>query len=83
MSEQEALPNPSQRQLELLRVVHGYYTEKGYSPSRRDLAEKMGVKSIHTIQGLVDLLVDKGLLSRTAKISRGLALTDRGRSLVV
>jgi len=83
MSEQEALPNPSQRQLELLRVVHGYYTEKGYSPSRRDLAEKMGVKSIHTIQGLVDILVEKGLLLRSARISRSLALTERGKGFLV
>jgi SOS-response transcriptional repressor LexA len=83
MSEQEELSKPSERQLELLRVVHTYSIEQGYSPSRRDLAEKLGVKSIHTVQGLVDLLVEKGFLLRQPRISRSLSLTARGKELLV
>jgi len=81
MSEQVE-PQPSERQLALLRVVHTHFLEQGYPPSRREIAQKLGVASINTVQGMVNTLIGKGLLLKKVKISRSLLLTEAGRGFL-
>ena len=82
MSEQVEPQTPSERQLALLRMVNTHVVANGYPPSRREIAMGVGVASIHTVQGLVDILIVKGLLSKKARISRSLFVTEAGRSFL-
>lgn len=55
-----------------------YFTEiNGFPPSIREIARGMGVSSPATVKGMIDRLIEKGLIKRDALKARGLELTNR------
>ncbi|MOA63400.1 LexA repressor [compost metagenome] len=62
---------PSPMQAETLQHIRQFIDEKGYSPTVAELAELAG-GHCNAVQGRIDALEHKGLIKRTARISRSI-----------
>ncbi|PAD67130.1 hypothetical protein CHH83_20595 [Bacillus sp. 7586-K] len=51
------------RQREVLDIIIEHYDEKGYAPSYREIAKRMDIASSSTIQGYLERLKSKGLVT--------------------
>ena len=60
------------KQTEILEFIHYKIENEGYSPSIREIAEKVNLKSTSSVQHHLNNLIEKGLLSKKAKQSRTL-----------
>ena len=69
----------SPRQRELLKLLAEYIDKHGYAPSRREVAKLFGVTSTNTIQGLLQHLVEAGLVNVGTCVARALSVTPKGR----
>lgn len=68
---------PTPKQKAVLDFMHAYQARKGFAPSRREIAEGLGLSSVATVQEHVESLVEKGLVDRTPeRTARGLSLTQ-------
>lgn len=66
---------PTDRQLELVQHIFDFIRAKTYPPTRRELAERMGIKSTNAIADLLRAAQKKGLLVLDSKVARGISLT--------
>ncbi len=73
---------PTDRQLELVRLIHTYCTQHGYPPSKRELAVLLSLKSTNGVSDMLLAAQKKGLLDITPFISRGISLTVLGRQSI-
>lgn len=65
------------RQRQVLSFVAHSAKEKGYPPSIREIAERLGVHAHNTARFHVEALIGKGYLARDFGIGRGLrVITD-------
>ena len=62
----------SNKQTEILEFIQYKNENEGYSPSIREIAEKVNLKSTSSVHHHLNNLVEKGLLSKKAKQSRTL-----------
>lgn len=60
------------KQTEILEFIYFKIENEGYSPSIREIAEKVNLKSPSSVQHHLNNLIEKGLLSKKAKQSRTL-----------
>lgn len=60
------------KQTEILEFIYFKIENEGYSPSIREIAEKVNLKSTSSVQHHLNNLIEKGLLSKKAKQSRTL-----------
>lgn len=70
---------PTDRQLELVRLIYNYCTQHGYPPSKRELANLLSLRSTNGVSDMLLAAQKKGLLELTPFISRGISLTVLGR----
>lgn len=70
------------RQLEALQAIAGFIADKNYAPTRREIAEVMGLSSLNGINQHLTALERKGMIGREPKSARALWLTDSGRELI-
>lgn len=68
----------TRRQSEVVLFVRRYAERHGYAPSRREIAEELGV-TVNAITGHLVAAERKGVLRRAARTARGLTLTPGGR----
>lgn len=54
----------------ILRYVHGYCREKGYSPSYKEIAGAVGLRSVAHVQYRIDKLEALGYVTRQPKVAR-------------
>ncbi|WAM36614.1 winged helix-turn-helix transcriptional regulator [Caldicellulosiruptor acetigenus] len=54
----------TERQQQILNAIIGYINEKGYSPSIRELADMVGIKSSSTLHGHLQRLAKKGYITK-------------------
>lgn len=54
----------------------------GYAPSIRELAEWLRGKSHSAVQWRLRILIEKGYLTRTPGVSRGIRVTKKGKIAV-
>jgi repressor LexA len=66
----------------LLRFIVAWHAEHGYSPTVRELNELMGLASISTIHGHLEILRDEGCVTWVPGQNRTLVVTERGRNAV-
>ncbi|MCY1360375.1 LexA repressor [compost metagenome] len=66
--------NPSPMQAETLQHIRSFIEEKGYSPTVDELAGLAGVHC-NAVQGRIDALEHKGLITRAKRISRSIRPT--------
>ena len=60
------------KQTEILEFIHHKIENEGYSPSIREIAEKVNLKSTSSVHHHLNNLIEKGLLTKKAKQSRTL-----------
>lgn len=58
----------------LLEVIQTYQAHRGYPPSRREMANAIGV-SPSSVQILIQALIDEKLIQVTPLVSRGVVVT--------
>jgi repressor LexA len=65
----------SERQLRILEMIREFTAEYGYPPTIREIGEQVGISSTSVVSYNLDILQNKGYLSRSSEVSRGLKLT--------
>lgn len=65
------------RQAEVFAFLEKYIDEKGYPPTRGEIAEHFGFKSLNAAQQHLDALVHKGAIRVDAGVARGIVLLAR------
>jgi repressor LexA len=73
---------PTDRQVEVLRLIADHTATKGYPPSLADLRDSLRVSSVNTPREHVQALVAKGLLESTPRVARCLRVTAAGRRVL-
>ncbi|PTY00037.1 repressor LexA [Verrucomicrobia bacterium LW23] len=64
------------RQQEIIDFITHYRQQQGIPPSRREIQKHFGFKSVAAVAGHLRLIEQKGALTRTSGIARGLRLTN-------
>jgi SOS-response transcriptional repressor LexA len=75
-------PPPTARQLEILRWVAGFISDKGFPPTRRDICRGFEFASPNAAQIYMTQLKRRGLVTYTERASRTLRLTPAGMELI-
>lgn len=70
-------PPLSPRQRDTLDLIKRYLAEKGYSPSLRELANSMGIRSTNGVADHVRALEKKGYIEKTKGRARSIRVVDR------
>ena len=70
-------PTLTEKQKRILRFVEDLITQRGHSPTIREIGEKFGIRSTNGVRTHLTALVRKGYLKKSDYISRGLELTRR------
>lgn len=52
------------RQIEVLDFVRGFYADHGFPPTMREVAAGVGLRSISTVSGHMQVLAGRGYLVR-------------------
>ena len=68
--------NVTPRQLDILRLIRDFRSNRGFSPTMQELADRLGVSKVTVFQHL-EALVEKGLIRKSRHKARSLALTNR------
>ncbi len=68
--------NVTPRQLEILTLIRDFRSNRGFSPTMQELADRLGVSKVTVFQHL-DALVEKGLIQKSRHRARSLVLTNR------
>ncbi len=72
----------TERQTEILKLVRDLTEASGFPPTRAEIAERMGFRSVNAAEQHLRALEKKGALEISAGSSRGLRVKERaGRSL--
>lgn len=58
--------SPTKRQLDALRFVRGYQLAKGYSPTLREIASGLGIKSHSVVYYQLERMEERRLVARPA-----------------
>ena len=66
------------RQTEVLRLIRELTEVSGFPPTRAEIAERMGFRSVNAAEQHLRALERKGVLDITAGSSRGIKLRERG-----
>lgn len=67
--------------LDIMEAIEKFKADNGYSPTYRDLEPLLGINK-STIHFRIDALAGKGLVEKTPRICRGLAVTEAGLSML-
>jgi repressor LexA len=65
----------STRQKNILKFIERFIDNHGYPPTIREIGEAVGIASTSVVNYNLNKLVDRGLIERAPKVSRGLWLT--------
>ena len=68
--------NVTPRQLDILRLIRDFRSNRGYSPTMQELADQLGISKVTVFQH-IEALAEKGLIRKSRHRARSLALTDR------
>ncbi|WP_350342377.1 winged-helix domain-containing protein [Proteinivorax tanatarense] len=66
----------------LLKLIHSYIEEHGYSPSVRELTKLLNVVSTSSVHNHLRILEDNDFISKHGNSPRTLSLTDKGREVI-
>jgi repressor LexA len=68
--------NVTPRQLDILRLIRKFRSNRGYSPTMQELADQLGVSKVTVFQH-IGALADKGLIRKSRHRARSLTLTSK------
>lgn len=72
----------SDRQRAIAVAIRDLTAEKGMPPTIREIADRVGLKSVSSVDYQLGELEKAGLIDRTDKISRGIALSDENAPVI-
>lgn len=72
---------PTARQLAALLFIVAYIEGHSFPPSLRDVADLLGLSSLHGVSKLLAQLEKKGLIYREAGKARAMVVTSSGADL--
>ena len=72
---------PTRRQLDVLEFVAAHLGSAGYPPTLREICDHFGWSSLVSASNHLAALERRSLIERKPEISRGLRITEKGRSL--
>src|SRR5690606_42127660 len=75
------MPPLSPKQLEVLAFIRRFMEERGWPPTRGEIAAGLGLKNRQGIDQHLRALEQKGAIELTPGISRGIRLTDEAPHL--
>ena len=67
--------------MEILDIIRQYISDRGFAPSVRDIQDATNIRSTSTIRRHLDLLTDKGYITRTKDTARSIVLTQATNNL--
>jgi repressor LexA len=67
----------SDKQRRIIRFIDRFLSEKGYPPSIRDIQTGCGISSTSVVDYNLNILENRGYISRRAEVSRGIRLLTR------
>lgn len=67
-------------QADVLAVIRRLLSEKGYSPSYREIAEGVGLKSIGHLTQIIDGLEERGYIRRIPDRARSIQIISGGKA---
>ncbi|MFE6022880.1 LexA family protein [Streptomyces sp. NPDC056441] len=70
---------PTDRQVQILRVIRNWIADHGEGPSIRQIGERVGLSSSSSVAYQLGRLEDRGLVSRTGRRWRSCRLGKRIR----
>jgi repressor LexA len=73
---------PTDRQVEVLRLIADHTATKGYPPSLADLRDSLRVASLNTARCHVQALAAKGLVEVGVRVARSVRLTAAGHRVL-
>lgn len=62
---------------EITDYLNSYIKDYGYPPSYREIAKATGIKSTNTVKRYVDLLEERGLISKQMSKNRSISVLDK------
>lgn len=68
--------DPSPRQVQALAFIRLYLAANGYAPTRQEIADVLGVKSLGYVTVLLDELENRKLITRDRYRTRGITLAN-------
>ncbi len=68
----------TETQLKALKFIHGFISERGYSPSYDEIREHMGLKSKSGVTRIVERLQGYGFIAVSPGRVRSLEVTQKG-----
>lgn len=71
------------KQEKLLNFISEYIKENGYSPSIREIAKNLGVKSPSAVKAMIDRLEKSGYLNRSTGVARSLMPASNNKGVPV
>ena len=71
----------TERQAEILRYVHAYISERGFSPSIREIGEAVHLSSSSTVHSHLRSLAEKGFIRRNPSKPRSLEVINWEQAL--
>jgi repressor LexA len=66
----------------VLKLIRDSVHERGFPPSRREIAEACGMAGAAGGQDVVERLVEQGLIAVAPGIPRGVKITDAGMQVI-
>src|SRR5436189_2796521 len=70
----------TERQAEILQLIRELTEVSGFPPTRAEIAERMGFRSVNAAEQHLRALERKGALEISSGASRGIKVRDRGTS---
>ncbi len=67
----------SEKQRRILNFIDRFFTDRGYPPTIRDIQSGCGISSTSVVDYNLNILEERGYLSRHADVSRGIRLLNR------
>jgi repressor LexA len=68
---------PSKKQVEVLRCIHGYWKQHRLSPTIREIGERVGIQSSSVVNYQLKCLEQLGCVVRHTRRSRAMILTEK------
>ena len=69
------------KQTEILNFINSKIEKEGYSPSIREIAKAVGLKSTSSVQHHINNLVSKGLINKKPNLSRSFTQNDLKKNI--
>lgn len=66
----------TKRQRQMFDFIRGYWKERGYSPSYREIADGVGIRSISGVSRMLICLQERGLVTFLPHKARSIFVTE-------